>query len=385
MSVAGGPLLEGAENGEKNLERAWPDGLSMADRVLWDTLPSDRRDAAMRRLTAILDYEDRTDDTPDLAACAKAAGVAKVTFYQLLAAWRRHRSIAVVVPFGRSMTPQGARIANLREVRTAIGRLLAENPEHSDEAIARMAKRTLSDGPGITTLRKLVRERRIEEKRDLSAFGTALLIDHVATDMRLAMDGRSEQAVACLVVDAGTGLILGGRCGPWDDQWAIRLLSVIAARDLLEGGGAEAGSTRAGLETTIVVGPGFDPKERIADEALAETPIAEVIAEGDRRFGARVLRILGRRIGHIRLLPRLTAKGEAPTTAFATRQAVATRPKSLEEADAHFGAEIARHNAALLGPESLPKLAAEHASRAGALLQVLDELQAYWRGVYENR
>lgn len=334
------------DDGSAVLSRAWPEGVPSAEAALLKRLPVARRQKVVARLTALLDIEDlrRANKVArlDLPARARTAGVTTDGLAAIRRKWDADRTLASVVPYLGRSERQPTQRSDDDPIVVEARALIADRPGATDSQLASELRRR--GGASVPNMIRLVRRLRRDEATDPSVigvtYGKALLVDVCATDAVTAAD---RPIAFALVVERASRLILGAAAGTVDDDTIaleLRAVSAATARIAADGLDADAGGTVAAVELTIGDGPGVDAAFAAADVLREVGFDVRANSRGPRRYGQRLVSLLGRRLGAISWRPRSSTRGaEAPPGAIRM---------DLSAAHGLLDLEVDRHNAEIL-------------------------------------
>ena len=299
------------------LERAWPDGLPAEEQAHWAAVPDARRDTVLRRLGALVALDERGVPVGEAAAMA---GLSRQAFHKLRRRWAADRSIRSVTPYRAKASERpagidqlGARSEPAREaVIEKILELIRKHPGETNGRIARLLLEDADTGVSLPTTVKMVRNVRNAAARQPevleSTFGASLLVDFVGiriAGVRVELD---EVVIGALVLERGSGLILGFDAGePWRMSELQTRAIDHALRTLTR---LKVDVERAEPANCRIVLP---PPAQAGELELAELDrrLSDVLgrervsASGLHRFGVRTTSIIGHRLGRVLLYSRL--------------------------------------------------------------------------------
>lgn len=338
------------EDEDRLLRALWPDGMPERDRVIFDGLLPDRRAEVIARLDAVW----RAQNGEPLAPLAEGIGLGRAAFYNLRQAWKE-RSLEGIIPNARrkprrmksaldSPLRALARSLIIEDGMTSrnldIARRLAEDPVGTEEIFGRTEQIRLQ------WAERLVRHERRTLSRDREYlrknFGRRLVVDLTAVSILLA--GNRQLAVVAVVLDAGSGLVLGSALNRLETAVEIERAAVEEARRFI---------TRNQVDSPLQSGPACDldlmiPPGAPAPEDFQE--LREVTRNLDLRrpgtygFGQELVQLIGPRMGRLPLAPRKTLAIDADP-AVLRRKVVELDPS---QAGAYWDREVLRHNEPVL-------------------------------------
>lgn len=200
----------------------------------WLLLPLAKRETALRRHQAFIEYERIERPTAkDADAAAAGIGVGRRIFYRMLSDWRENgRSVFSLVPYRGLTEPRASKlpdetVKNLRHITETI---LAERHDATlQTAVRRVVEQWPSDVPlpSSVTIRNYLGRRMAEQPRKAgsisipvsssgvkakltaNAFGEVLVIDHTAPARLLVYGGAIKAPTITLVMDLHSGLPIG--------------------------------------------------------------------------------------------------------------------------------------------------------------------------------
>lgn len=293
----------------RRLERFFGRPVPASELAIWASIPPAQRDKALQRMTA-LDRHGASDGAVAAKQAAADAGVKLGRFYQMARAWAERRSLASVGAFAsttRSRQRMEPEIA--QALQSAVVGVVAS---HSDESIATLA-RLLGEAAGVSrapnTLRPFV-ERELRRRAQKELAGEDIQFDCAATSLR-RRDGAYH--VAFLVIDGGTGLILGHSVG--EAARSAKGYAAAAAHahgrilDALPASGIWAEATGRsqlvpGTDSAAIAGLVAEVREQVGG-------IGPQLARA-RSYGRYARGRLGLKIGPVRLLPARTENDAPP-------------------------------------------------------------------------
>jgi len=291
-----------------HLYAAWPEGVPAEEAALLRSLPRARYDLVMSRLAAVLGAERGGD----LSVLADALGLDRIAFFRLRKRWAGDRSIRSLTPFAtRAVRTIGS--GHLQPlVRLALD-IVRENPEiELSEVVDRLRS---AHGAGLSnqTALRIARDARTALATDPEYLshhvGKRLLADLCGTTIEYRRrDGSTGTISVCVVVEAASRLVLGAAAGDAWNGLELQREAAAAAHDSVSG--VDSSSARP-AEIVLVLAPGLEA-------FFPKTPVGmSLISRGERRFGQRLVTLVGHRLGRLQLRPRKTlwersgARGDA--------------------------------------------------------------------------
>tara|TARA_A100001391_G_C5067850_1_gene277608 strand:- start:96 stop:1232 length:1137 start_codon:yes stop_codon:yes gene_type:complete len=335
---------------EKLLQALWPDGMPERDRVIFEGLLPDRRAEVIARLDAVW----RAENGEPLAPLAKGIGLKRAAFYNLRQAWQE-RSLEGIIPNARRK-PRRMKIALDSPLRALARSLIIEDGMTSRNLD--IARRLADDPLGIAEIFGRTEQIRLQsaerlvrhERRALSRepdylrnnFSRRLVIDMTAVSILL--EGNSQLAVVAVVLDAGSGLVLGSALNRLETAVEIERAAVEEARRFI---------ARSQVDKTLGTGSACDldimlPTMATEPEDFGElrevTRKLDVRRPGTYGFGQELVQLIGPRMGRLPLAPRKTLSIDADPAAL-RRKVVELEPS---QAGAYWDREVLRHNEPIL-------------------------------------
>ena len=338
------------EDEDRLLRAVWPDGIPQRDRVILDGLLPDRRAEAVARLNAVW----RAQNGEPLAPLAEGIGLGRAAFYNLRQAWQE-RSLEGIIPNARrkprrmksaldSPVRALARSLIIEDGMTSrnldIARKLIEDPVGNEEIVGKTEQIRLQ------WAERLVRHERRTLSRDTeylrNNFARRLVIDLTAVSILLA--GNDQLAVVAVVLDAGSGLVLGSALNRLETAVEIERAAVEEARRFITrnkvDGPLEPGQA---CDLDFMLPPGMTGSED-SRELREVTRKLDLRRPGTYGFGQELVQLIGPRIGRIPLAPRKTLS-IAADPAVLRRKVVELDPS---QAGAYWDREVLRHNEPVL-------------------------------------
>lgn len=341
--------------------KAWQNGLPPEEQAEWSSVPKDRRDSVIRRLSALAALEA---GEVNVGSAAALAGLSRQAFHKLRTRWENERSIRSLTPYRfrertQTVTKNDKPVVGRSEASQSPDPFLAkalktitEYPAETNGRLGRRLRKTLDEAISQPTAVELVRQARrltaLKPELLEDTYGKSLLIDFVG----LRMDGVAVEGdrvtVAAIVLERASGIVLGLSVG---DREAMPALQIDAVRGALE----TISRHQIDIETTRPVGcrivvPDIEhtteTELRVARLRDLLTP-KRVYADGMRRFGVRTTSIVGHKINRVRLFSRI-GQGETGQ-AFRPYRVNSKSPKLQPEEFALLArSEVERYNEPLL-------------------------------------
>lgn len=338
------------EDEDRLLRAVWPDGIPQRDRVILDGLLPDRRAEVVARLNAVW----RAQNGEPLAPLAEGIGLGRAAFYNLRQAWQE-RSLEGIIPNARrkprrmksaldSPLRALARSLIIEDGMTSrnldIARKLIEDPVGNEEIVGKTEQIRLQ------WAERLVRHERRTLSRDSeylrNNFARRLVIDLTAVSILLA--GNDQLAVVAVVLDAGSGLVLGSALNRLETAVEIERAAVEEARRFVTrnkvDGPLEPGQA---CDLDFMLPPGTTGSED-SRELREVTRKLDLRRPGTYGFGQELVQLIGPRIGRMPLAPRKTLS-IAADPAVLRRKVVELDPS---QAGAYWDREVLRHNEPVL-------------------------------------
>ncbi len=336
---------------ERLIGLVWPEGIAERDRTVLEAVPVADRNRLLDRLEAVW----RADRGEPLGPLADLAGLKRAAFYNLRSAWRAH-SLAGLVPHA-TRPGRGVDIEKNHPLRKEAEALLRSDPLRRNVDVAKtilgsnphLVPKDAGPNDALTVLQRLQRLVR-EERRRLTAdpafvqdaYGGELVLDLSAVQMVLH-DTEPSLAVAAILMETASGIILGSALGMDDDGASLQRQALVAGLSFLKANDADlppAGDAKPGLGWMLPPGMDIGSLTRPVEPSVGELVIGRA---GGFSFGQQVLQVVGPRIGRIPLNPRRTLMSRADMEAFLKRRVAPV--VTTGEARAIWNREIDRHNA----------------------------------------
>lgn len=310
--------------------------------LLWASMPTDRREKSLLRISILRRWVDEPGEMT-AAEAARDSDLAVSRWYEVAAAWKASPVLASVGTFAKRPGRSGQRLNGevVNQIQSILPGLVALD-KHA--TIAAIVSKLQADGglqgkalPHVNTLRTMVQR---ERRRQLAErqVGKRPGFDAAACEL-LRADGTPHVVFA--VVDRTSHLILGFAVGDPADSRSAYARAAANALARMSAANAPALPWADGTDRIdVVAGSDADAWARAsADyEANPVGPIFGLLLEG-RRFGRYLRLAAGDAIGNLRIHPARTEAGQ---------QAGAGHRYSDEDALAAIEVEVSRHNAGVL-------------------------------------
>lgn len=318
------------------------------------------------------------------------ANLTRNAFHVLRGRWSAERSLASVVPFA-GRRPRRAVIGDRtvessvldggpvsREIEAA-KQLLMERPDLSNGALGRLLAERLADGSHTNAMSRLMqrvrRTLRLQPDAIRSTYGRSLVVDHSAIALLVLGPDGPECAVASLVLERASGLLLAARVSSRDNA-STALHEAVRLGSLTLGDSPLDVRAQGSAKVTVVMPPGRPAPINTDWPSQTEMATCDYVDQGARRYGARTISTIGARIGRIRLVPRFTAEGTGlPMMEWGHHRT----PLEVSDANEIFEKERIAWNSPILPRLEAAGLAGSINSRGGIsdmLRRVVDDLAA---------
>lgn len=346
------------------LLKVWPKGADSLEEDIWFILDERRREQAVKRIRALIDYEA---GDADVAKSAERAGVSVPRFYGILRAWRESPSLAAVVPHakfrrrpaaaqheesvsvssGQRMESGKGSLETRRRAKSLVRDALLSAPDATIQRVTRaVASQLGSAAPSMSALRQLVTDERGVLTREAlggpSGFGRRLLIDYSAVSIPMEVDGGVRWAPASFVVDIATQIILGAAIGA--DVAILPFRAARSATDYLESLRiSEAEIQENVLAKVDLVLSSENPVDMLrAMQRAREVDGLTLIPTNPTRVGTMLLEAIGSKLGGLKLMPKYVSNDFAAQRSL--RHELAQQSVSKAEAERVLSLEISGHN-----------------------------------------
>jgi hypothetical protein len=334
----------------KLLQALWPDGMPERDRVIFEGLLPDRRAEVIARLDAVW----RAENGEPLGPLAKGIGLKRAAFYNLRQAWQE-RSLEGIIPNARRK-PRRMKIALDSPLRDLARSLIIEDGMTSRNLD--IARRLVDDPLGIEEIFGRTEQIRLQsaerlvlhERRALSRepdylrnnFSRRLVIDMTAVSILL--EGNSQLAVVAVVLDAGSGLVLGSALNRLETAVEIERAAVEEARRFIARSQVDKTQGTGWACDLDIMLPTMATEPEDFEELRVVTRKLDVRRPGTYGFGQELVQLIGPRMGRLPLAPRKTLSIDADPAAL-RRKVVELEPS---QAGAYWEREVLRHNEPIL-------------------------------------
>lgn len=187
------------------LRRALGRPLTGSELEAWLLASSEKRALLVTRIKAVRSWARLGSDPAAKARLARRAGMTDGGLRNLVAAWRRDRSLEIMGVRTKKHSSRVRKPTELANAAEELGDLAALHPHLTDEALVRLALDAgkAASGLGLSTLRALLRKARSGNSG--RRFGRRILFDELPLAL-LAPSGIPWRAL--LVLDQDTGFIL---------------------------------------------------------------------------------------------------------------------------------------------------------------------------------
>lgn len=263
----------------------------------------------LRRLDALLDADETGH--PPMVELARRAGLGRAAFFDTRRRWLEERSLAAIIPFSRVPAREAVDRGATRPAAARVAELVRRSPDFvAAGAIARELMREVGAGLAFPTALRLVRKERslaaLEPGYLVANYGRVLLVDACAIGIPVERPGGSGAAIAALVIERASRLVLAAIAGAPDGIATLQNDAIGAAIAMVANNGVDrAADSSTTLE--VVMAEGAEP--RLQRGPHTGGAVLDLARGGDRRFGQRVVSLLGSRMGRLELLPRSTMTG----------------------------------------------------------------------------
>ena len=341
-SIRNAPRASAPLADDAHLSRIFGDPVPVEEARIWAAMPPSQRGKALQRIAA-LDRFCGGEEGLTAKQAAADAGVELGRFYQIARLWSTKRSLGNLGAYA-SATKKRQRLKPevVNALQSVVARVVVDNKGASVTRLAQL----LADASGLppdqvpkkNTLRVFV-EREQRRVRATRQAGHEVLFDCSAISLT-RQDGGLHTAF--LVIDDGTGLVLGHAVGePAASVEGYGKAARNAAARIL-GDLLPAGIWAPALERTqLVPGADADLVKRLVTDLVADLGGVAPQLTRDGAFGRYIRSHLGQKLGPIQLMPSRTSTA-APTGTSAG--------EGLTQADADARLELAvmSHNAEVL-------------------------------------
>jgi len=283
------------------------------------TLPKSKQEVVLERLAAL----DRYLSTPaagtgEAQQAADRLGLSLRSFYRLLVRLRERGPVAALAPNFRIEPRAGAAVSGLSpDAEAALTELLAEEPGANWRRVIDHVTQSVPQPPSEAAIRRRLMALRGEgppTREPNILFGADWLVDQCAVDVPVAYFSEIYRPIVTFAVDRQSRLILGAGVAfrPVDSEFSGALF--LGLNDLQRRNPGVAGTPlriAAHVQSVWwVVPPELldDPAGVIESASSVSPPVTvKLISKGKFRHGSELVRLLGDRIGPLRLMVRATA------------------------------------------------------------------------------
>ncbi|MHB9879010.1 hypothetical protein ACSMXM_05020 [Pacificimonas sp. ICDLI1SI03] len=334
---------------DRLLSDIWPEGMPERERVIFEGLLPAQRSEAIARLNAVW----RAENGHPLKPLADEIGLGRAAFYNLRGAWKERSLEGIIANSGRR--PRRIKTSTDSPIRSLARSILVkdEMTSRNIDIARRVLEQAKNDGEivgkteqiRLQWAERLVRHERRALSRDCTYlrnnFGMRLVLD--LTAVSILLKGDSELAVVAVMLDAGSGLVLGSTLHRLQSAAELERHAVEEARRFVRRHGADrpVQSSRP-CDLDLMLPPGVSDVE---DGELREaTRNLDIRLPGTYAFGQELVQLIGPKMGRIPFAPRKTLSigADRPTS----------RRKVIElqasHANAFWSREVLRHNEPIL-------------------------------------
>lgn len=234
------------------------------------------------------------------------ADLDRASFYEILRAWRSHRSLASIMPRVR---PHASGSKQDDGVILLVSDVVEKNPDAARRQLAEIASKRLKRPPSLSTIEAVVDKVRVQRERDglggEDGFGLLLLVDTCPASLRLVGWEQPLIAWTGFVVDVATGTVVAS--GAANGPFAASAIACLRAADRigeLSSGGEEKPKIEVHLRGDAV--SLMKETARLDSLGIDVRP-----ASGRRSEASRISAILSRRFGPTVLRLRMEVPAEA--------------------------------------------------------------------------
>ena len=333
-------------------KRVWPDGMPADQRVIYEAVPPSRRPLVVERLDAAW----RALNGEAWEPLAQELGLKRSAFYDLRNGWR-DRALSGVIPYdkraGRRIKtkpkdPLRKKARDLLLAREGGGR----NVDVAKRLLRDAEKRTgdLSENARLAALQRM--ERLVQDERralagDLdylrASYGQRVIVDLSAVNIILE-EPRRAFAVAAMVLEDASGLVLGSALGTLDDALATQRHAVRSAIAFVRRHRADVDPAGPLSDVTLTMAPGLRCDEAEGEDLAKAVRNFSVFRNSPYGFGRSIVQAIGPRVGRVVVAPRRTL-------AIDVEQYLESRLAevlSKNAAGATWNREVLRHNEAII-------------------------------------
>lgn len=342
-------MSEFEKDSEKLLQRVWPDGMPERDRIIWEGLLPESRQAVFRRLDAVWRAENGEPWKP----LADSIDLGRSAFFNLRRLWREN-SLEGIVPYARQ-TPRRVATSDDAPVKSLARAILDDDQMNSRNVD--LARRLLdcaeekdvsgaSDQARLQWAERLIRH----ERRALASspnwlrknWGRRIVVD--LTAVSIVLKGQSQLAVVAVCLDAASGLVLGSAIGRLKDSLELERAAIDEAWRFVRERKADRDPENYPPCDLSLMLPARCDTDRAARTLKSEAGSLELSVPGTYAFGQRLVQIVGPKLGRVNFAPRKTLS--ILTQQFAkSREILELEPPS---ATSYWTREVWRHNEPVL-------------------------------------
>lgn len=305
------------------------DGEDWRDDPRWLELTLEKRAAALKRMDVIKRYlalESRSAARAD--DCAAELGIGRSRFYGLCKLWERTGSPVPLAPYSEPVVPKRPSVKAERaaEIETRIGSALGSTRDRTPNVIVDAVARNWGDKtkpPARETLRRFVLQAiakeeagngellRREANEVARGFGEVIVFDHCLVDIFAEGGPNPQRPTLTLAIDLFTGAPIGHAVALAPPN-AEMIVAAIADATL-----RSANLSGVPVRPRIVFGSSYS-----ADwtRLFRRFKSSGIVVSGRRSpelpFGAPTARLVGPRLGRLRLLARAGHEEDGATAGF---------------------------------------------------------------------
>ena len=375
------------------LKRAWPEGVPIQEIALLRATRPDRREAAVERLSILLDLEEhvRVSGTKHAGYQRIAAklDMGRTGLTKLRTAWQNSRSLASVIHYAAMATPdlylaardrsigksaasglsasQSAAYSQSDErlksfeisaqqitdelrayVETAVGgNSSISNGEVGRHLLAEFTALKVSRPVAVSLVQRIRREMEHRPDRLADAFGKRVLVDVCAVDLfvdepggkTLESHSGGNLAMLSVVMEIASRSILGWSVGP-SPSLVLQLLALDQAiAKLAHDGRSETTTIDCSVKVIFVPGA-MEALDSLSSTIFPDNLEVALPRLGPRRFGRQLTSLVGARLGKLGLRP-----GATPPSSDRTQLRWSPIVRTWADAEAFVAAAVGRHQA----------------------------------------
>lgn len=324
---------------DERLSRIFGHPVPLEEARIWASIPPSRRDKMLQRVAALDRYCFGEEELTARQAAADG-GVELGRFYQLARLWAAERSLSHLGTYASATQPRQRFTPEVvNALQAVVARVVIADPKAPVTQLAQLLAEASGlppdKVPGKNTLRTFV-EREQRRLRTTRQVGHEVLFDCSATSLS-RIDGGLHTVF--LVIDEGTGLILGHSIGDFGNSATGYRLAA----------GNGWGRIRGDLLPSRIWAPSLERSELVpGSDGDAVRRLAATVGRGAPQLtraddhGRYMRKHLGTKLGPIQLLHGRTAKAEV-AAGISTGEALTDA-----EADARVGLAVVAHNDGVL-------------------------------------